>query len=411
MNSTTKPLENGQTPPSCAVIALIVAAGNSERFGGALPKPYQEIAGKTILAHTVEKFLSHPGIDGVRVVVKREHHGLYRKAMQGITLFPLVVGGDSRQESVRLGLESLRHANPARVLVHDAARPGVSHALITRILETLDNEQAVIPTLPIADTIKHVDHDTITKTTDRTGLHAVQTPQGFDYPALLAAHEQLRGQQLTDDAALFEHLGKKVARVEGDMLNFKITTIPDMQRFMEHYSLNSETRTAMGFDVHALKPYDADTQVANQTVKICGINIPHSHYLEGHSDADVGLHAIVDAILGTIAAGDIGSHFPPDDPQWKGADSERFLLHAFELLMQKGGQIMHLDVTIIGERPKIAPHRDAMQHHIAQLLKLDKNRISIKATTTEKLGFTGRGEGIAAQAVATVKIPAKAGIQ
>ncbi len=389
-------------------IALIVAAGNSERFGGSLPKPYQEIGGKALLAHTVSQFLSHPGIDGVRVVVKREHHGLYRNAMQGITLFPLVVGGATRQESVRLGLESLQHVSPTRVLVHDAARPGVTHALISRVLAALESHDAVIPTLAVADTLKRVEGDMVRATTDRTSLHAVQTPQGFSYPALLAVHQQLAGQSFTDDAALFEHLGKPVARVDGDANNFKITTSSDMTRFMEQLAQQSETRTAMGYDVHALKLHDIDTPVANQTIKIGGIQIPSSYYLEGHSDADVGLHAIVDAILGTLAAGDIGSHFPPDDRQWKGADSERFLLHAFELLMQRGGEIVHLDLTLICERPKISPHREAMQRHIAQLLKLPKDRVSIKATTTEKLGFIGRGEGIAAQAVATVRLPRSA---
>jgi len=399
MNSTAKPTAGGPT------IALIVAAGSSERFGGTLPKPYLEIGGKSILAHTINQFLTHPGIDGVRVVIRREHHGLYRKAIAGMTLFPLVVGGNTRQESVRRGLESLRHVNPARVLVHDAARPCVSHALISRVLEKMDGHAGVIPTLPVADTLKHIEGEMIGRTVDRSNLHSVQTPQGFDYEMLFAAHQQLQGEQLTDDAALFEKLGREVVRVEGDAMNFKITTPSDITSFMNHLALQSDTRTAMGFDVHALKPYQLETPVAQQIIKICGIAIQHSHYLEGHSDADVGLHAIVDALLGTLAAGDIGTHFPPDDQKWKGADSERFLLHAFELLLQRGGEIVHLDATIICEHPKISPHREAMQHHIAQLLKLPKDRISIKATTTEKMGFTGRGEGIAAQAVATVRLP------
>jgi 2-C-methyl-D-erythritol 4-phosphate cytidylyltransferase/2-C-methyl-D-erythritol 2,4-cyclodiphosphate synthase len=385
-------------------IALIVAAGTSERIGGAVPKPYLEIAGKSILARTIEVFQNHPGIDGVRVVTRREHHALYRKATTNLTLYPMVVGGNTRQESVRRGLESLRHIAPTRVLVHDAARPCVSHDLITRTLEALDKNNAVIPLIETSDTLRYVS-GTETRTVDRTNVYNVQTPQGFDYAQLLDAHTTLAGEKFTDDAALFEKLGKPVASIAGEAINFKITTPSDIKRFMNILALQSETRTAMGYDVHALRLHQPETPVAQQVIKICGINIPSNYYLEGHSDADVGTHAIVDALLGTMAAGDIGSHFPPDDRQWKGADSDRFLLHAFQMLLQKGGEIVHLDVTIVCERPKIAPYREAMQNHIAQLLKLDKNRISIKATTTEKLGFEGRGEGISAQAIATVKLP------
>jgi len=386
-------------------IALIVAAGSSERLGASLPKPYLEIGGKTILAHTVEAFLNHPGIDGVRVVIKREHHGLYRKAiMNNYTVFPLVVGGATRQESVRLGLESLQHVNPTRVLVHDAARPMISHDLISRTLAALEEHDAIIPVLPVADTLRYIETSG-TRTAERENLYSVQTPQAFAYKPLLEAHQQLKGEHLTDDAALFEKLGKPVASIGGEAINFKITTPSDIKRFMNILSLQTETRTAMGYDVHALKLHSPDTAAEKQNIRICGIKIDHSHYLEGHSDADVGLHAIVDALLGTIAAGDIGQHFPPSDPQWKGADSDRFLMHAFEMVAKKGGEIVNLDITLICEQPKIGPHREAMQNHIAQLLKLDKGRISIKATTSEKLGFTGRGEGIAAHALATVRLP------
>lgn len=386
-------------------IALIVAAGKSERMAASTPKPYLEINGKALLAHTIQQFITHPEIDGVRVVVRREHHGLYRKAVQNLTLFPLVVGGKNRQESVRLGLEALQHVKPERVLIHDAARPCVSHAQISRVIAALDKHEAVIPTLPISDTIKQVENDTIQQTVPRDHLHVVQTPQGFNYQSLFDVHQKFREDNLTDDAALFEKSGRKVASVPGEHGNFKITTPSDITRFMEYLAQQSETRTAMGFDVHVLKAHDADTPAAKQNIKICGILIPHTHYLDGHSDADVGLHAIVDALLGTIAAGDIGKHFPPDDKQWKGADSDRFLLHAFQMVTQAGGEIQHIDLTLICEQPKISPHRDAMAQHIAQMIKLPLNRISIKATTTEKLGFTGRGEGIAAQAIATVKLP------
>ncbi|MDX2074778.1 MAG: bifunctional 2-C-methyl-D-erythritol 4-phosphate cytidylyltransferase/2-C-methyl-D-erythritol 2,4-cyclodiphosphate synthase [Alphaproteobacteria bacterium] len=407
MNSTTKHPQNGQTPPCGGVIALIVAGGSSERAGAGTPKPYLEIGGKALLARTVEAFLSHPGIDGVRVVVRREHHGLYRSAMAGYTLFPLVVGGNTRQESVRRGLESLRHVNPARVLVHDAARPLVSHDLISRTLEALETHDAVIPVIHVSDTLRYVSGSD-SHTVDRTNLYGVQTPQAFHYDTLLAAHTQLAGESFTDDAALFEKQQKPVHAIAGEAINFKVTFPWDIKRLMNILSLQSDTRTAMGYDVHALRPHSPDTPVAQQVIKICGVNIPHTHYLEGHSDADVGLHALVDALLGTLGEGDIGSHFPPSDMRWKGADSDRFLLHAFELLTKRGGEIIHLDLTVICEHPKITPHREAMRNHIAQMLKLAPDRISVKATTTEKLGFLGRGEGIAAQAVATVKIPAKA---
>ncbi len=391
-------------PPKPETIALIVAGGASERMGGGVPKQYMEIGDKSVLARTIEAFLSHPEIDGVRVVIRREHHGLYRKAINGLTIFPLVVGGDTRQESVRRGLEALRHVAPKRVLVHDAARPLISHDLISRTLEALKTHDAVIPIIHVSDTLRYVSAEE-THTVDRTNLYGVQTPQAFAYDALLAAHTQLAGENFTDDAALFEKLQKPVHCIAGEALNFKITHPWDIKRLMNILSLQTETRTAMGYDVHALKLHSPETPVAKQTIKICGVNIPHTHYLEGHSDADVGTHALVDALLGSICEGDIGSHFPPNDMQWKGADSDRFLMHAFELLTKRGGEIVHLDLTLICERPKLAPYREAMRAHISQLIKLDIGRISIKATTTEKLGFTGRGEGIAAQAVATVRLP------
>ena len=404
MDLAHKTPEKRQKTPSGGVVALIVAGGASERIGGGVPKQYLEIGGKSVLARTVEAFLSHPEIDGVRVVIRREHHGLYRKAINGLTLFPLVVGGDTRQESVRRGLESLRHVQPKHVLVHDAARPLISHDFISRTLEALETHDAVMPIVQVSDTLRYVSGDD-THTVDRTNLYGVQTPQAFDYDALLSAHTQLAGENFTDDAALFEKLQKPVHCIAGEALNFKITHPWDIKRLMNILSLQTETRTAMGYDVHALKPHQPETPITQQHIKICGIRIPHTHYLEGHSDADVGTHAIVDALLGTICEGDIGSHFPPNDHQWKGADSDRFLMHAFELLTKRGGEIVHLDLTLICEHPKISPHREAMRKHIAQMIKLDIDRISIKATTTEKLGFTGRGEGISAQAVATVRLP------
>jgi 2-C-methyl-D-erythritol 4-phosphate cytidylyltransferase/2-C-methyl-D-erythritol 2,4-cyclodiphosphate synthase len=245
------------------------------------------------------------------------------------------------------------------------------------------------------------------ETVPRDNLYKIQTPQGFHFQSLLAAHEKLAGQLLTDDAAVIENAGGDVVIVDGEIDNFKITTPMDVDRMQTLLALNTETRTGMGYDVHQLKEHDSDTPMSQQDIKICGVRIPFSHGLVGHSDADVGLHALVDAVLGAIGDGDIGMHFPPDDPKWQGADSERFLMHAYELVRARGGEIVHLDVTIICERPKVSPHRDHMKQHIAQMLKLDLDRVSVKATTTEKLGFTGRGEGIAAQAVATVRLPRK----
>ena len=386
-------------------IALLVAGGKSERMQADMPKPYLPLGEETLLKRTVSAFLSHPGIDGVRVVIRREHHPLYRKAIEGLTLFPCVIGGEARQDSVRLGLESIAHRQPKYVLVHDIARPMVSHALISRVLEALEKNAAVIPALPVADTIKRAANGRIAETIQRDGLVAVQTPQGFHFDALLAAHQRFKGEQLTDDAALLEKAGSPVTLVEGDAANSKITTAADWKHMQNMLAHQLETRTGFGYDVHPLKSHDPDTPVAKQHINLCGVKIPFTHYLVGNSDADVGLHALVDAILGTISAGDIGMHFPPDDRKWQGADSSRFLLHAYEMLKQRGGELVHLDVTLVCEKPKVGPYRSQMVEHITQLLKLQPGRVSVKATTTEKLGFTGRGEGIAAQAVATVRVP------
>lgn len=388
-------------------IALLVAAGTSERMQADLPKPYIQLGDESMLRHTARIFLDHPGISGVRVVIRREHHALYKKATEGLTLFPCVIGGDNRQESVRLGLEAIAHRKPQYVLVHDIARPLVSHELISSVLEQLKHSQAVIPALPVFDTVKRIENGVISETIPRDGLYAVQTPQGFHFETLYNAHRKFRQETLTDDAALMEKAGVPVTAISGDPDNLKITTPKDLERMTSLLSLDYETRTAMGYDVHQLKPHDPDAPISHQQIRLCGVSIPFTHRLSGHSDADVGLHALVDAILGTISAGDIGVHFPPDDRKWQGADSSRFLMYAYELLKSRGGEIVHLDVILICERPKIADHRQSMIRHISQLLKLSEDRVSIKATTSEKLGFTGRGEGIAAQAVATVRLPRK----
>jgi len=386
-------------------IALLVAAGKSERMQSDMAKPYLTLDRESVLRRAVKTFMEHPMIDGVRVVIRREHHAAYKQAIEGLTLFPCVIGGNSRQESVRRGLESLVHRQPERVLVHDIARPMVSPKLISRVVEWLDVHKGVVPALKVTDTIKRVRDGVAVETLARDGLYAVQTPQGFHYAPLLAAHRAHAGDGLSDDAAVFEKSGGSIFMVDGEATNIKITTQADLA-YMQHTLLTHlETRTGFGYDVHALVPHDADTPVGRQYIKLCGVHVPFTHHLLGHSDADVGLHALVDAILGALGAGDIGMHFPPDDHKWKGADSGRFLMHAYELVVARGGEIAHLDVTLVCERPKIGPHREQMVQHIAQMLKLSPERVSIKATTTEKLGFTGRGEGIAAQAVATLRLP------
>jgi len=388
-------------------IALLVAGGRSERMGGGLPKQYREVDGVSVIRRIVKTFMEHPEIDGVRVVIRREHHAYYKQALHGLNIIPCVIGGKTRQESVRLGLESIAHFDPQKVLVHDVARPLASKRLISRITRELEKKQAVIPALKLADTVKRAEDNQITETLLRDGLVSVQTPQGFDYKALFVAHEKAcaHGLEFTDDAAVCEAAGIPVFTVEGEGSNFKITSSSDIKSMEMALNMNSETRTGIGYDVHRLEAHGADIPANKKMVKICGVRIPFSHYLVGNSDADVGLHALVDAILGAIGDGDIGTHFSPDDQQWKGADSSRFLIHAYELLKNRGGELVNIDVIIIGERPKISEHRLVMTTYIANLLKIEEHRISIKATTTEKLGFTGRAEGLAAQAVATVRLP------
>lgn len=391
--------------PKETTIALLVAAGKSERMQSDTPKPYLTLDGQSILRRTVKNMLAHPKIDGVRVVIRRKHHAHYKRCVTDLTLFPPVIGGDTRQESVYRGLKSVLHRHPVTILVHDIARPLTPHHVIDDVLEGLKKHEAVIPALAITDTIKRTSNGMAIETVGRENLYTVQTPQGFRYDALLAAHEKFVGEAYTDDAALIEAFGGQVALVEGSPDNIKLTTQAELARMQTIIEQSMETRIGMGFDVHAFCDHDKDTPEHRRAVKLCGIRIPFEQRLAGHSDADVGLHAVVDAIFGALGDGDIGMHFPPHDQKWKGADSERFLMYAYEQVVARKGAVVHLDVTLICEKPHVSPHRAAMKQHIAQLLKLPEHRISVKATTTEKLGFTGRGEGIAAQAVATLSLP------
>ena len=374
-------------------VALVVGAGEGQRFGGELPKQYHLLAGVAVMRRSLKAFMDHPDVSAVQAVIRPNHHELYDAAVQGLALPVPVDGGATRQGSVLNGLESLNADEPSTVLIHDAARPLVDPGVISRVLAALQTSPGAIPALAVADTLKRSDGQFVETTVDRQGLWRAQTPQGFHYQNILAAHRQAGGDELTDDAAVAERAGLAVAIVEGSEDNVKVTRTGDMVR-AERILGSGETRTGLGFDVHRFGPGDH--------VMLCGVKLPHEFGLEGHSDADVGLHAVTDAFLGAIGEGDIGTHFPPSDPQWKGTESDIFLRHAGDMIAGKGGRISNIDVTLICEQPKIGPHRAAMIKRMAEILSITEHRISIKATTTERLGFTGRGEGIAAQAAATV---------
>jgi 2-C-methyl-D-erythritol 4-phosphate cytidylyltransferase/2-C-methyl-D-erythritol 2,4-cyclodiphosphate synthase len=380
-------------------VALVVAAGRGARFGGDVPKQYKPLGGEALLRRSVLPLVNHPQVHAVRTIIHPEDRELYDIAVHGLSLMDPVPGGDSRQESVRRGLESLADDAPETVLIHDAARPFVTRELVSRILSALQSTPGAIPAMPVRDTLKKATAENgglIAATVDRSALWRAQTPQGFRYLEILAAHRRLTGATLTDDAAVAEQDGLSVTLVPGDEDNFKVTTQDDFDRAERLLTVDHEVRTGIGFDVHRFG--------AGDHVILCGVSIPHEAGLEGHSDADVGLHALTDALLGAIGAGDIGSHFPPGDPQWRGAPSEVFLRRAGELVAKAGGRISNVDVTVICERPRIGSHRQVMRERIASILDLPPDRVSVKGTTTERLGFTGRGEGIAAQAIATVRI-------
>lgn len=374
----------------------MVGAGEGRRFGADIPKQYHRLAGLPVMRRSLSAFMDHPEVTAVQAVINPNHHDLYDEAVRGLALPGPVDGGATRQQSVANGLESLVNQGadaPTRVLIHDAARPLVDHGLISRVLAALDTSPGAVPALPVADTLKRGDGQFVETTVDRQGLWRAQTPQGFRFEDILAAHRKAGGEELTDDAAVAERAGLAVAIVEGSEDNLKVTRPGDMVR-AERFLGAGETRTGLGLDVHRFGPGDH--------VMLCGVKVAHDFGLEGHSDADVGLHAITDALLGAIGAGDIGAHFPPSDPQWKGAESDIFLRHAGELISAQGGRISNIDVTLVCEQPKIGPHREAMAARIATILDISEDRISVKATTTEGLGFTGRREGITAQASATV---------
>jgi 2-C-methyl-D-erythritol 4-phosphate cytidylyltransferase / 2-C-methyl-D-erythritol 2,4-cyclodiphosphate synthase len=386
------------------VAAVVVAAGRGFRAGGEGPKQYREIGGEPVIRTSLKGLASHPGIAMVQPVIHPDDIDLFRAAAAGLGVLEPVLGGATRQASVRAGLEALSPRRPELVLVHDAARPFASAALIARGIAAAGASGAAIPAIAVADTVKTVDaFGVVTGTLKRAQLRLVQTPQAFGFATLLAAHERARAagrEDFTDDSALVEWAGIKVSTFEGEAANVKLTTADDFVRVgATELAALADVRTGSGYDVHAFGPGDH--------VTLGGVRIAHSQGLSGHSDADVVLHALVDAILGALADGDIGVHFPPSDPQWRGASSDRFLAFAIERLRARKGRIAHLDVNVICEAPRIGPHRDAMRQRIAEIAGIDVTRVAVKATTSEKLGFIGRSEGMAAFATATVRLPWK----
>ena len=387
------------------VAAVIVAGGSGLRAGGEKPKQYQLIGGRPVIWWTCRAFLEHPDVTHVQAVIGEGHETMFAESVAGLPIPLPVIGGSTRQESCRIGIEAVGRHQPDKVLIHDAARPFVSTRLIDDVIAWLDRFEAVVPGMPVAETLKYAPGGVVNRTVDRSGIWAAQTPQGFAYDKILAAYRKAEAEQtagLTDDASVAEHAGIAISMISGQLENRKLTTAEDIviaDRDMTGRQLQNlpDIRVGQGIDIHSFEPGDA--------VTLCGVAIPHSQRLNGHSDADVAMHALTDAILGTIGEGDIGTHFPPSDPQWKGAASSIFLKKAMALLEAKGGLIANADITILAEAPKIAPHVPAMRAYLSPLLHADPSRIAIKATTMEKLGAIGRKEGIMAYATVTVRLP------
>lgn len=373
------------------VAAILVAAGTGSRFGAETPKQFLPLAGKPVIRHAAEALARH-----VALLQPVGESGPIAEALQGLDVLPVVAGGVTRQDSVRLGLEALESHQPDVVLVHDAARPFIPDGTIPALLASLREAKGAIPAAPVADTLKRVERGVIVETVPRTGLFRAQTPQAFHFQTLLNAHRAgIMG--ATDDAALLEAAGESVEVVPGSDENIKLTYPEDLIRLERLMTRPMVPHVGTGFDVHVFQ--------AGRPMVLCGVQVPHERGLAGHSDADVGIHALCDAIYGALAEGDIGRHFPPSEATWKDADSARFLIHARDRIAARGGRLANADITLICERPKITPHAPAMITRLATLLDVDPGRISVKATTTERLGFTGRGEGIAAQAAVCVMLP------
>jgi 2-C-methyl-D-erythritol 4-phosphate cytidylyltransferase/2-C-methyl-D-erythritol 2,4-cyclodiphosphate synthase len=382
--------------------AILVAAGRGLRAGAGGPKQYREIGGQTVIYRAMEAFCRHPDVFAVQPVVNPDDAAVFNAAVAGLRHQPPTNGGATRQASVHAGLEALVAEKPDIVLIHDAARPFVTPAVISRAIGAAGRTGAAVPAISVTDTIKQVsDTGDVEATPERARLRIAQTPQAFRFEVILDAHRRAARDgrsDFTDDAALAEWAGLTVATFEGDPANMKLTTPEDFVREEARFAAQlGDIRTGTGYDVHAFGDGDH--------LMLCGVRVPHNRGFLAHSDGDVGLHALVDAILGALADGDIGSHFPPSDPQWKGAASDRFLKYAVDRVIARGGRIANLEVTMICERPKIGPLRDTMRARIADITGLDISRVAVKATTSERLGFTGREEGIAATASATIRLP------
>ncbi len=382
--------------------AIIVAAGKGLRLGGPVPKQYQNLGGKAVLTRTVEALMSCQGIDIILTAIHPDYRAQFDAAVAGLDqtrLLPPVPGGDDRASSVRLALEALEVHAPDRVLIHDAARPFISALLLDQLCVA---DGGAILAEPVVDALWREGATGADAPVPRDGLWRAQTPQAFPFAQILAAHRADAGATppALDDAETYRRAGHDVALIPGDPDNFKITTAADMARARRliGQELPMETRTGHGFDVHRFVPGDG--------VWLCGVLIPHTHRLDGHSDADVGLHALADALYGALAEGDIGRHFPPTDPQWKGMESHVFLSHAAGLVREKSGRIVNVDLTLLCEAPKIGPHADAMRTRMAEIMDIDAKRISVKATTMERMGFIGHEEGMGCIANATVEVPA-----
>lgn len=371
------------------ILALIVAAGSGIRTGGDTLKQFRMVRGQPMLRHSYAALVTHPQIDGVVVAIGDGQEGDARTAVNGLSEAIFITGGATRRESVRNGLEAIAEAGGADfVLIHDAARPFLEHRIIDDLINALFEAPGAVPALPVVDSLARGD-GTLSATVERQNLWRIQTPQAFHFDAILAAHRQWSGDEPTDDARMLMSANEKVTTIPGDEALAKFTFASDFAG----QNMTPSFRSGSGFDVHRLVP--------GEELWLCGIQIFHDKGLAGHSDADVAMHALTDAILGAMALGDIGDHFPPSDAQWRGASSDRFLVHAMHLARDAGYDLANADVTIICEAPKIGPRKDIMRARLAEIMAVDVNRVSVKATTTEMLGFTGRGEGIAAQAVAS----------
>jgi 2-C-methyl-D-erythritol 4-phosphate cytidylyltransferase/2-C-methyl-D-erythritol 2,4-cyclodiphosphate synthase len=388
------------------IVALITACGRGNRFnrGEGIPKQYLPLAGVPLLRHTILAFLNHPRISDVICVIHQDDVALYEEAVAGLDLLNPIFGGETRQSSIRMGLEALRDYHPHKVLIHDGVRPFVSKRVISGILEKLETHPAVIPAIAVEDTLKKIGDGKIEWTLERENLWRAQTPQGFLYDDILNSHIAFKDRHFTDDAALNEYAGIPVAIVPGSQNNFKITTEEDFDRakrmvsFLIH-EVFEETRCGTGFDVHSFREKEKDE---NNFIRICGVDVEFDKKIEAHSDGDVGIHAAIDALLGAIGKGDIGEYFPPTDQKWKNSDSRELLKIIHNVLGKSSARLINLDITIICEKPKLSKHKEHMKEVLAEILGVSKSRINVKATTTEKLGFLGREEGIAAQAVASV---------